>query len=583
LLSHLSISDFALIDHLELDLSPGFNALSGETGAGKSIIVDAMSTLLGGRADSDLIRTGSDQALIEGVFTLSRERQQEFLFPLLEEYGVEGEGDLILSRELNRQGRHICRINGRMVTLHLLREVGQRLIDIHNQGEHLSLLRVREHLGFLDRFWGLTDLREKVEARVKALYRVRRELGRLLADERELARRIDLLQYQAREIKAAKLEPGEEEELKREHTLLANAEQLITQINTAYEALYEGREDQGAALDLLGEARQILASLEEIDPQLQEGRRLIEEASAQLGELAQSLRSYRDAIDYSPQRLAQVEERLGLIYNLKRKYGNSIEEVLAFGERASQELEGIVHSEERIEELRSAKGELLAEIGSFAGQLSLARREAAQGLAEAVEGQLRDLQMEKAKFAVALEQSEDPEGVEVDGKRFAFDITGIDKVEFIISPNPGEPLKPLSKIASGGETCRLMLALKSVLSTVDETPTLIFDEIDAGLGGRGGEVIGRKLWGLTADHQVLCVTHLPQIASFGDAHFKVFKEEVGERTVTRAQLLDEPGRLEELAQMLGQVTESIQMSAQEIYEQVQEWKERQNLISATDR
>jgi len=576
LLSHLSISNFALIDHLELDLSPGFNALTGETGAGKSIIVDAMSTLLGGRADSDLIRTGTSQALIEGVFTLSGELQQEFLFPLLEEYGVKGEGDLILSRELNRQGRHICRINGRIVTLRLLREVGQRLIDIHNQGEHLSLLRVREHLEFLDRFGGLIDLRGRVEAKVKALYGVRRELERLVFDERELARRVDLLQYQVREIRAAKLEPGEEEELKREHTLLANAEQLITQINAAYEALYEGREDQETALDLLGKARRILASLEEIDPQLQERRKSIEEASAQLGELSHSLRSYRDAIDHSPQRLAWVEERLGLIYNLKRKYGDSIEEILAFGERAAQELEGIVHSEERIEELRSAEEKLLAEIGSLAGQLSLARREAAHRLSEAVEEQLRDLQMEKARFAVALEQAEDPKGVEVDGQRFAFDITGIDKVEFIISPNPGEPLKPLSKIASGGETCRFMLALKSVLSTVDQTPTLIFDEIDSGLGGRGGEVIGRKLWGLRADHQVLCVTHLPQIASFGDAHFKVAKEEVGERTVTRAQLLDEPGRLEELAQMLGQVTESIQMSAQEMYEQVQGWKKSQN-------
>ncbi len=576
MLSHLSISNFALIDHLELDLSPGFNALTGETGAGKSIIVDAMSTLLGGRADSDLIRTGTSQALIEGVFTLSGELQQEFLFPLLEEYGVKGEGDLILSRELNRQGRHICRINGRIVTLRLLREVGQRLIDIHNQGEHLSLLRVREHLEFLDRFGGLIDLRGRVEAKVKALYGVRRELERLVFDERELARRVDLLQYQVREIRAAKLEPGEEEELKREHTLLANAEQLITQINAAYEALYEGREDQETALDLLGKARRILASLEEIDPQLQERRKSIEEASAQLGELSHSLRSYRDAIDHSPQRLAWVEERLGLIYNLKRKYGDSIEEILAFGERAAQELEGIVHSEERIEELRSAEEKLLAEIGSLAGQLSLARREAAHRLSEAVEEQLRDLQMEKARFAVALEQAEDPKGVEVDGQRFAFDITGIDKVEFIISPNPGEPLKPLSKIASGGETCRFMLALKSVLSTVDQTPTLIFDEIDSGLGGRGGEVIGRKLWGLRADHQVLCVTHLPQIASFGDAHFKVAKEEVGERTVTRAQLLDEPGRLEELAQMLGQVTESIQMSAQEMYEQVQGWKKSQN-------
>ncbi len=573
MLSHLSITNFAIIDHLELDFSPGFNVLTGETGAGKSIIVDAMSMLLGGRAESDLIRSGSDQALVEGVFNLPQEWKRDTLVPLLEEHGLEGEGPLILVREINREGRHICRLNGRLVTLRLLKEVGQRLIDIHNQGEHLSLLRVKEHIDLLDRYGGLLDLRNRVEEVVRTLYQVRRELERLIADERELARRVDLLQYQIKEISAAKLRPGEEEELKRERLLLTNAEQWITMIGAAYEALYKGAGGRPSALDLLAEVDRSLASLEGIDPRLKEERRTIEESSEQLRELARDLRAHLDEIDYSPARLAQVEERLELIYNLKRKYGDSIEEILAFSERAAQELEGITHREERIKELLACEKELLAQLGELAGQLSRLRQEAAKELSQSVEAHLGDLKMEGTKFQVELKQRKDPKGVEVDGRRVAFDLTGVDKVEFLISPNPGEPLKPLYKIASGGETARLMLALKSVLSQVDQVPTLIFDEIDAGLGGRGSEVVGRKLWGLTGDHQVLCVTHLPQIASFGDLHLKVTKEIVGQRTVTRVHRLQEKRRIEELTQMLGQVTEALQMSAQEIYDEAQEWKD----------
>ncbi len=571
MLSHLSISDFAIIDRLEIDFSPGFTILTGETGTGKSIIVDAMSALLGGRADPDLIRAGSERALIEGAFTFPYGLPPS-LSTFLEENELNEEG-LILSREIRREGRAACRLNGRLITLTLLKDIGQGLIDIHNQGEHLSLLRVKEHLDFLDRYGGLTALRAQVEEKVAALHHLRRELDGLLMEERERARRIDLLRYQAQEIESAHLKPGEEEELERERLLLANAEHLLTQLSTAYEALYEGREERPPAIDLLGEAKGALAKLERLDPRWSEGRGQLEGMVEGLSELARALRSYREAIDYSPERLAQLEERLELIHNLKRKYGPSIAEVLAFGLKATQELEKMTYSQERIDELKEEERSLLAESGLLAGRLSAARREAAQGLSRAVEEQLRQLKMEGARFSISLEGKEDPQGVEVEGKRLALGPTGVDRAEFLISPNPGEPLRPLAKIASGGETSRLMLALKSVLSSADQTPTLIFDEIDAGLGGRGSEVIGYKLWALSADHQVLCVTHLPQIASFADAHFKVTKELKKGRTVTRLQRLNQKGRIQELAEMIGKASEAIHQSAQEIYQQAQEWKE----------
>ena len=416
-------------------------------------------------------------------------------------------------------------------------------------------------------------MRAQVEEKVTALHHLRRELDGLLMEERERARRIDLLRYQAQEIESAHLKPGEDEELEREHLLLANAEHLLTQLSTAYQALYEGREEGPSAIDLLGEAKGALAKLERLDPRWSEGRGQLEGMIEGLSELARALRSYREAIDYSPERLAQLEERLELIHNLKRKYGPSIEEVLAFGLRATQELERMTYSQERIDELKERERSLLAEIGLLAGRLSTARREAAQRLSGAVEEQLRQLKMEGARFSISVEEKEDPHGVEVEGKRLAFGPTGVNRAEFLISPNPGEPLRPLAKIASGGETSRLMLALKSVLSSVDQTPTLIFDEIDAGLGGRGSEVIGYKLWALSADHQVLCVTHLPQIASFADAHFKVTKELKKGRTVTCLQGLNHKGRIQELAEMIGKASEAIHQSAQEIYQQAQEWKE----------
>jgi len=574
LLLELSIKNFAIIDELNLRFCPGFNVLTGETGAGKSIIIDAVSTLLGGRAESEYIRAGTDESRVEGIFHLD-EAMQAAILPLLKENGLEGEDDetLILAREMRRSGRNICRVNGRAITLGTLERIAQRLVDIHGQSEHLSLLRVREHVNLLDRYAGLWPLRSQVADKVSALRQVQQELKELLRDERELARRADLLEYQMQEIAAARLEVGEEKKLEAERNKLANAERLTELTDETYRALGESEEGQASAVDLLGLVVQNLTSLEKMDPSLAERRRVAEEVSYQLEELVQSLRAYRDQIEYDPGRLRQVEERLDLIHSLKRKYGDSIEEVLAFGQAAQRELEAITHSEERVEELQAEEDRLLHEIGDLAARLSAQRREAGDRLSAAIEAELADLNMERARFGVSLEQSEDADGVWVGAKRYAFDGTGIDRVEFLIAPNVGEPLKPMVKIASGGETSRLMLALKTVLSAADETPTLIFDEIDQGIGGRAGGVVGYKLWSLSPEHQVLCVTHLPQLAGYGDTHYKVGKTVVGERTVASVQELEMDGRLEELAQMLGTATEITRQSAQEILEAVKKSKE----------
>lgn len=572
MLIELNIADFAIIDQLNLSFHPGFNVLTGETGAGKSIIIDAVSMLLGGRADTSFVRAGCDRARVEGVFRLSPPLQAA-INPVLEREGLEGEepDTLVLGREIRSTGRNFCRVNGSTVNLSILEEVAQALIDIHGQSEHLSLLQVRQHQVFLDRYAGLDEQREALAAEVRQLRRIRQELADLQRDEQQLARRVDQLSFQVEEIGAAKLKPGEEAELNIERNRLANAEQISQFAGEAYRLLVEGDGDeQPSAADILGQAARAVSSLVKLDPSVQEQQQLVENLTYQLEELAGTLRDYNENMDFDPTRLQEVEERLGLIFSLKRKYGNSIEEIIEFGQRAQTELEQISHSEERIEELRQIEEELRRKIGQMALALSAARNEAGQTLAQGVVNQLTDLGMAKADFAVELTWNDDPKGVYVETeqglKTLACDERGIDRVEFLIAPNPGEPLKPLVKVASGGETSRIMLALKSVLAVADETPTLIFDEIDQGIGGRVGGVVGRKLWELShqGQHQVLCVTHLPQIAGYGDTHYHVTKHVSGARTQTGVQVLAGDGRVEELAQMLGAVSQSTRDSAREI-------------------
>jgi DNA repair protein RecN (Recombination protein N) len=581
MLAEIDITNFAIIDHLHLQFHRGFNVLTGETGAGKSIIIDAVGTLLGGRAQSEFLRAGADKTRVEGTFTLSAAARED-IFPILDEIGIEHEDDtLILAREINREGRNVCRVNGHAVTLHVLQRIGENLIDIHGQSEHISLLRVRTHIDFLDRFGNLWEPRARVAEKVKQLRAVRSELKNLQMDEREIARRVDRLTYVVDEIMAAELQIGEEEALKQERELLGNAELRANLADHAYRALYGAGEDEKGAVDLLNEALQAVIGLEKYDPSVKSLREEAEGASAQADDLARALRRYRDNVDHNPARLQQVDERLDLIFRLKRKYGDTIEEIIQYGENAAAELAGISHSEERIKELTAQEARLLKEIAAFAIELSHARRATGERLAQEIEAQLQDLGMAKARFGVALDRADDPDGVDENGRRVAFDTTGIDRVEFMVSPNPGEPLKPLAKIASGGETSRLMLAMKSVLALADNTPTLIFDEIDQGIGGRTGGIVGNKLWALTPtalhvdgapQHQVICITHLPQIAAYGDAHFKIRKVVVGERTVTQVHELKPTERVEELAQMLGTETATTRQNAEELLNEVKNQK-----------
>ena len=550
----------------------GFNVLTGETGAGKSIIVDAVSLVLGSRADTEFIRSGASQASVEAIFVLDGEAQSSIV-PLLERDGLEGDEPsvLILSREVRREGRNVCRVNGRAVPLKVLSGIGQHLVDIHGQTEHLSLMRVGEHADLLDRYGELWSLRNEVAALVRKLQGVRTELAALRSDERELARRVDLLQYQVGEIEAARLEPEEEQALVNERTLLSNAEQLRELADEAHLALYEGDEERASAVDLLQGSARALSGLARLDGSTGSLLQTAEALSYQLEDLCELLREYRERIEFDPRRLNLVEERLALIHSLQRKYGDRIEDVLAYASRAREELETIEHSEERIAELEVEEDRLLHLIGRAGAELSKRRREAGERLSAGIEAELDELSMARARFGVDLAWRDDREGAYVEGRRVAFDCSGLDRVEFLIAPNVGEPLKPLVRIASGGETSRLMLALKTVLAQADRTPTLIFDEIDAGIGGRVGFVVGQKLWNLTEgdggkvrSHQVLCVTHLPQLASYADLHFQVRKGVVGDRTVTRVHPLDGEDLELELASMLGAVTEQTRASAREL-------------------
>lgn len=585
LLVELSITNFAIIESLRLEFSPGFSVMTGETGAGKSIIIDAVGLLLGGRASTDLIRTGCERASIEGVFSLSAcDHLQSQLNPLLVELGLiedlvtqdrAAADEVILHREISttlrgdersrKVARSICRVNGRAVTLSALQDIGRHFVDIHGQGKHLSLLRTRHHVDFLDQYGGLLAQRQAFGALVRKLGQVRREREALQQDERELARRVDLLSYQIDEIRAAALQPGEEADLRHERSMLANAEKRMQLSAEAHLFLSEGQDSQRSVTDLLGSVLEQVSALTELDEALSEVKQRIEEGLYELEDLARTIRDYRDAIEHDPDHLETVEERLNLIHSLKRKYGDSIPRVLDFAGQAQSELDSIVHSEERIEALGAEEETLLDEIAVLGAELSAARKEAAERLGCAVEAELAELNMERAHFLIDIHWVEDAKGVKVEDRHYGFDATGLDRVEFLIAPNPGEEPKPLARSASGGETSRLMLAMKTALSAIDPVPTLIFDEIDAGIGGRTGQVVGRKLRSLAKDHQVFCVTHLAQIASQGDQHFHVSKDIARGRTTSMVRSLSHEERIEELALMLGgRTTEATLRSAKEL-------------------
>lgn len=565
MLAELRIENFAIIDRLELSFKPGLIIFTGETGAGKSIIIDAVETVLGGRAEASMIRSGAERATVEATFRISGQARPHLHDLLRREELLDDPDYVTLSREIRLSGRNVARVNGRTVPAALLRELGERVVDVHGQSEHLSLLRLREHLGLLDRYAGTGDLLADYQETHRQLAQLRRELGELRRAESESARRIDLLRYQINEIEAARLRPGEEEDLIAERTRLANAESLASLAQQALVTLDEGTPESPSVIDLLGQVTEALQGLARIDASLAALSESGDALFSSLSDLAGELRAYAEAVEFNPRRLDQVEERLALIQNLKRKYGPSIPAILEFAAGARQELETVAHAGERIAELEGREAELLAELGRRGQALSEKRRAAAEALEREMEAELDDLHMPGARFHVDFQQTPDPEGAPLpDGRRLAFDSNGLERVEYLIAPNPGEGLKPLIKIASGGETSRLMLGMKNVLARADHVPTLIFDEIDQGIGGRVGAVVGQKLWRLARLHQVLCITHLPQLAAFGEQHFQVQKRTQDGRTLTLVEDLAGEARLKELAHMLGELSEGTLHSAREM-------------------
>jgi len=563
MLRELHIQNFAIITDLTLQFKAGLVVLTGETGAGKSIILDALSAVLGTRVESGVVRAGSNQAFVEALFELD-DVTLSSLRPLLEEEGLlEDERFLTLSREIRSEGRSIARVNGRSVNLGIQSEIGAVLVDVHGQSEHLSLLKVKSHRELLDRFAGNSETLQDYQKHYRVWSALENELVELKRLQSNADERADILRYQIGQIEAAKLKPDEEDSLLKERMRLANAETLSRYTQSALQTLDESSPETSAVTDLLGTVSHDLSSLAKIDAQMQNLADQAEAALSSLTDIAYELRRYDEQIEFNPARLDQIELRIDLINSLKKKHGGSIDSVIKFFASAQDELSKIEGVEGQIDELGQKIRRVKEIMANSALSLSASRQQAANSMSAQMEEQLSQLEMRKARLKVLIARQEAETGLPINGG-LAFDINGIDKVELMIETNPGEGFKPLAKIASGGETSRLMLALKEVLAEADQIPTLIFDEIDSGIGGRVGWTVGSILWQLGRHHQVMCVTHLPQLAAFGDQHLKVDKQTFQDRTITQVVEVTGEMRVAEITEMLGAPGEQSQQTAREL-------------------
>ncbi len=545
MLKELNIKNFAIIDQLRVEFTAGLNVFTGETGAGKSIVVDALNLALGERASADLIRTGCQEAIVEAAFELNAQATKE-VRDLLGEQGIEMEAgeDLIIRRVLAASGKNKVYINGSLANLATLSALGATLADIHGQHEHQSLLSLERQMEMLDSFGNLDALRETLFQAYRRLQDIRKELTELEAGERDRAQREDMLRYQKNEIEASQLKPGEDGALASEQKLLANSEKIAGLSRAADEALYSS---DHAALSELKKAVTNLREIAAIDSRMAQVLELCEAGRAQIEEAAREVSAYAGKVEFDPDRLEQIGDRLDLIQKLKKKYGGAIDEVVAFGERAAAELERMERSTEEIARLQKEVQTIKSGLTSQAQILTKKRGSAALDLEKKVEAELTQLGMKRTVFTVKITQEAGEDTLD----NHKLGPRGADRVEFLISPNPGEEPKPLARTASGGELSRIMLALKTILVEGDPIPTLVFDEVDAGIGGAVAEEVGKKLKRVAAKRQVFCITHLPQIASMAASHYGVSKSVKKDRTSTEVRLLDKQERVDEIARMLG--------------------------------
>lgn len=542
MLNNLNIKNIALIEQLNIEIRSGMTVLTGETGAGKSIIIDAVNLLLGARTNKTLVRYGSSKAMVQGLFTVS-----DKIARALEEQGIEPEeNSLIVTREITADGKSTARINGVMVTQNVLREIGAMLINIHGQQDNQALLNRSKHIDFLDEY-AKTDL-SAYSALFDEMKELKSRIDALSKNESERIQRIDLLKYQTDEIEKAKLQPGEKEELEEQRNIIANAEKIAQAVGEAYTVLYE----DNSAYDAISRAVNALESVSGFDEKLDDVLSRLTDTMYVIEDGAHELRSYADDIDFDENTLNDIEERLDLITKLERKYGGSVEKVLDFYDKAVSELEQTENADETAAELKKQLGEVMKRLEKEAENITKLRKSAAEKLEKEIEISLSELDMPKVRFAVAVEKSD------------GFLKNGADEVEFLICPNVGEQMKPLAAIASGGELSRVMLAVKSIIG--DNVDTLIFDEIDTGVSGSAARKIAKKLSKLAANKQIICVSHQPQLAAKADNHFKICKTDEDGRTVTHISVLSDDERIMEIARIIDgdNITETAVKHAKEM-------------------
>lgn len=536
----LNIKNIALIDEAEIDFDDGLNILTGETGAGKSIVIDSMMLLLGGRANKDIIRNGAQKATVEGVFLV--DSNTDVINKILDEAGIEYEDDdtLVISRDITENGRNYCRVNGRIVPLSFLSKLGTYLVDILGQHEHQFLLDSSKHLSILDNFQdkNFFDLKDTLRDLLTEYNILNKRLKEFYSDDKEKMSKIDLLKYQINEIESAKIKKGEEENLLERRNILINSEKLFNSMNECYNLLYKGVNDNTSILDNLSTVLKNLDASYKIDKRLEKLKEMIQTALYTLDDCSIQIRDYVENINFDANELNEIEKRLDILGNLKRKYGRTIEEIIRYKEEKNNELTKLLNAEEEIYKINKEKEEIMQKIKAISDEIHKRRKNVADFLEKKISDVLSELNMPNTIFKVDIRKRDVPNE------------NGMDEVEFLISTNIGEPLKPLDKIASGGELSRIMLALKTILADFDGISTLIFDEVDTGISGKAAQSVAQKIALISRNRQVICVTHLPQITSMADSHFKISKEFDKDKTYIKIEKLDYEGKIKELSRII---------------------------------